>query len=104
VRDAVLHQDEISFSKEEDAEKWCSGCTVYLAVYGYTEGEFTLTVNAGMITLQSAIPMTGHVSSGSMAYFRIYNADPTAHVLVTVTTLVGDPDMWVRRRRRGAHG
>ncbi len=89
--------DEITFSADEAGEAFCQDCVVYLSVFGYAgeEGEYTLRVEAGISTLQSAVPVTGHLSMAGAATYRIYNGDPAAHLLLSCVTLSGDADIYV---------
>jgi len=87
--------DEIDFNSE--LALYCQDCTVYLAVFGYEEGVFTISAETDTVAtrLINAVPMTGHVEADSMVYYLINNDNPDSKVAVTVTTLVGDPDIYM---------
>jgi hypothetical protein len=93
--------EEIMYGKEEmvaagGGGRFCTGCTVFLAVYGYEGvGEYTLRVETGVSTLQNAVPVTGHLSTGGAAHYKIYSGDPKAHLLLSAVTLSGDADLYV---------
>jgi hypothetical protein len=70
-------------------------------VFGYQEGDYTLTAESGLATLQNAVPATGHIDATQSAYYRVYNANPDGKVVISVTTLTGDPDLYVTRSRQG---
>ena len=78
-------------------EGWCTDCTVYLAVYAYEGGDYTLTVDAGMVRLQSGVPVTGHLEMGTISYYKILNPDAGKEIDISVTSLNGDADIYVKK-------
>lgn len=91
--------EEITYSAAELQGEgvFCTGCTVYLAVYGYAGqgGEYTLRVETGLVTLQNAVPVTGHLVKGGAAHYKIYSRDSNAHLLFSAVTLSGDADLYI---------
>ncbi len=66
--------------------QYCIDCAIYLAVYGYTGGSYTLqATSTGMITLQPGDSVGGAVMKGKFEYYSYYNPDPFAEMMFSVT-------------------
>ena len=80
--------------------KYCSGCRYYVAVYGVSVGSaatysLTLSTAYAPLTLQDGIPVPGVVASGSYKYFSYSVQDINTFLFITVSTITGDPDLYV---------
>ena len=52
--------DEITVSAGKDSSHFCVGCYVYIAVYGFTHGHYSITATSkGITTLQTGRTITG---------------------------------------------
>jgi len=91
---AGLGVDEIVVYPNMD--KFCLGCTVYLAVYGYSAGFFSITASSkGVVSLQSGRAVSGHVDSTEIIYYKFRITDPAAVLTITLIGAYGDPDLCV---------
>lgn len=79
-----------------DTPGYCTSCTIYLAVYGYNAGGYTLQGSSnGVHTLLPSRALSGHVFQGEWAYYSFTIADPFAVISVLLTTLQGDGDLYL---------
>lgn len=96
--------DEIVVSS--DMPHYCVNCMVYVGVYGYTAGAYTITASASGLagTLLWGVPTGGHVGTGDYNYYVIYNTDPLGVIVISLTTLVGDADIYVTAHKKSDTG
>ena len=79
---------------------FCTGCTVYLAVYGFrgleADGEYILIASSGEVEeLPQGRVTTGMVVKGSYRYYSFHNEDSLAHISIALTMQTGDADLCV---------
>lgn len=75
---------------------FCVNCMVNVAVYGYTDGSFTISASTGGVTqLQNGVAAAGHLEEGSYRYYALHNIEPLAVVDITLTPITGDADLYV---------
>jgi hypothetical protein len=80
--------------------KYCYDCVIYLAAYGYAEGSFTLQASStGVLSLQDNVAVAGVISKNSFNYYSYFNADPYAEMTIMLTSISGDADLYITRRR-----
>lgn len=76
-----------------------SGTTYIAAVYSASGGDLvSVTANYGSSwrTLVSGVPAQGAITRGAYAYYRLILTQPNSAVNITVTPIVGDPDVRCR--------
>lgn len=75
---------------------YCMHCTAYIAVFGFTASSFSIVATTdNMIGLVGGLSSGGSVREDEYRYYSVYNADPMANVVITLTSDSGDPDMYV---------
>ena len=75
---------------------YCLGCTIYLAVYGYSAGHYTISATSlGVTTLQIDRAINGNVGLGKMRYYMFQNIDPVAVITMSLTSTMGDSDLFI---------
>lgn len=89
-----LETDEVVVNANMD--HFCFGCTVYVAVYGYFAGHFSITASSkGVVSLQAGRVVTGHVDQSQILYYKFRNTDPAAVITISLMKVYGDPDLYV---------
>ena len=79
-----------------DSPKFCIGCVVNVAVLGFYSGAFSISASSnGNVQLQNNVAISGRVNKGEYRYYTFLNVNPTAVITVTVTTITGDPDLFI---------
>ena len=71
---------------------------VFIGVYGYTDGQYTLSVNLSqkpVETLVSAESIVSSVALEEMKYYKILGKK-NANIKVTLTEVDGDPDLYLK--------
>ena len=72
--------------------------TWYVGVHGYTAGSFTIkATRVGTTTLSSGVSQTGSVATGEWDYFKIDATAAITQIVVEMTNLSGDVDLYVRQ-------
>lgn len=76
-------------------------CVINIAVFGYSRSLawYQISASSGRATMLSdGMPVTDYVDNSLYRYFQFrtdYNADPQDAIIITVTPLSGDPDVFV---------
>ncbi|CAM9344963.1 unnamed protein product [Scytosiphon promiscuus] len=81
----------------ETAPGFCTDCTMYVGVYGFTSGSYSIVASQGLTRLQEGFPQQGSVGLGSQQqYYEFFNPPGNLQpIQVVVTRLTGDPDIYV---------
>eukprot|EP00903_Cladosiphon_okamuranus_P013133 g12248.t1 len=81
----------------ETAPGFCTDCTIYVSVYGYKSGGYSLVASQGLTRLQEGLPQQGTVGGDNeQQYFEFFNPPgPAQPIQVVATALTGDPDLYV---------
>jgi hypothetical protein len=67
---------------------YCYSCVVYLAVYGYAEGSYTLQASSnGIMRLTSGRNIGDRVNEGKYVYYSYWNYDQFAEMTVSLTSV-----------------
>lgn len=67
---------------------YCLDCVVYIAVYGYTKGSYSIqATSTGIATLQAGDSIGGTVRQGQYVYYSYYNQDSFAEMTISLTTV-----------------
>ncbi|CAB1114966.1 unnamed protein product [Ectocarpus sp. CCAP 1310/34] len=81
----------------ETAPGFCTDCTIYVGVYGYKKGGYSIVASQGLTRLQEGFPQQGLVGGeDDWKYYEFFN--PPGHgksIQVVATALTGDPDIYV---------
>lgn len=87
--------DEIEISPNSPG--FCSDCLVYIAVYGFSlKTSFSITASSrGLIMLEDGISIGGHGSKDHFSYYCLYSNDIAGHLHVSLTSVVGDSDLFM---------
>ncbi|CAM9362294.1 unnamed protein product, partial [Hapterophycus canaliculatus] len=81
----------------ETAPGFCTDCTVYVGVYGYTSGYYSIVASQGLTRLQEGFPQKGSVGGDNQKmYYEFFNpSGDLKPIQVVVTAITGDPDVYV---------
>ena len=75
---------------------YCTGCTFYLAVYGYLASSYSIVYSSGLTSLGCGQSTFGNVGKNLMAYFSYsVGGDDDGDIEIAMTALTGDPDIYV---------
>lgn len=81
---------------------WCvstssDGCIYYVGVYGETDSNFTLSMSSSgsSYMLQNGRPIREFLTTNTMDYFAFDVSNPNYNLLVSVTPITGDPDLFM---------
>lgn len=89
---SVVDQVKVSSGMEH----FCLSCTVYVAVYGYSTGGYTITATSqGLPMLQSGHATGDHIDTSAYSYYTFYNPDRFGVVSVILTMVYGDADLYI---------
>ncbi|CAN0505111.1 unnamed protein product, partial [Discosporangium mesarthrocarpum] len=53
--------------------RYCTNCTIYLAVYGFIGGRYSILASQGLTRLQEGLPQQGAVQPGGDEYYAFIN-------------------------------
>lgn len=55
--------------------RFCTDCTIYVGVFGYKEGSYSIVASQGLTKLLEGFPQQGTVGDGKVAgqYYEFYN-------------------------------
>lgn len=55
--------------------RYCTDCTVYVSVFGYKEGQYSIVASQGLTRLREGIAQQGTVGGGeaSTGYYEFFN-------------------------------
>lgn len=53
--------------------RYCTGCTLYIAVFGFKGGSYTIIANQGLTRLWEGVPHLGTADSLTPQYYEYYN-------------------------------
>ena len=71
-----------------DMPKFCTSCVVYLAVYGFSKGSYSLQASSnGVIRLSSDKSVGDNVAQNTYNYYSYYNVDQFAEMSISLTTV-----------------
>jgi hypothetical protein len=71
-----------------DMPDYCIDCLIYIAVYGYTKGAYTIqATSTGMLSLVADHSVGGNVVQGQFQYYSLYNPDVFAEMTITLTAV-----------------
>ncbi|CAN0457844.1 unnamed protein product, partial [Discosporangium mesarthrocarpum] len=74
---------------------YCTNCTIYLAVYGFTGEGYSLLASQGLTRLQEGLPQQGAVQPGGDEYYAFFNPAGSGGTQIGLTVLTGDPDLFM---------
>lgn len=93
---------EVVTIRPTDAQaRTCSAanlCKVFIGIYGYTSANFSLvmTTENGTTVLLPGFPFTAEVApAGRTRFYSLAATDAVSPVVVTVSPLSGDPDLYI---------
>eukprot|EP00499_Haloplacidia_sp_CaronLabIsolate_P003203 CAMPEP_0196770370 /NCGR_PEP_ID=MMETSP1104-20130614/1097_1 /TAXON_ID=33652 /ORGANISM="Cafeteria sp., Strain Caron Lab Isolate" /LENGTH=2418 /DNA_ID=CAMNT_0042140481 /DNA_START=96 /DNA_END=7352 /DNA_ORIENTATION=+ len=92
-------EDVIVIHPHNNGGAYCTDCWVHIAVYGYHTAAFTLTASMyeDIVPLQDGRPITEHVERGVSEHFSFFVPTNGTTLTITVTPIMGDPDLYVSR-------
>ena len=86
---------------DSDSAKYCMSCVINIAVFGFRSGMYSIVAQSkGSAELQSDVAVGGNVKVGKYKYYSFRNTDPTSVISITLTTISGDPDLFVNAFKR----
>ncbi|CAM9198322.1 unnamed protein product [Choristocarpus tenellus] len=74
--------------------RYCTNCTLYLGVYGFQGGSYSVMASQGLTRLQEGTPQQGIVPEGGNQYYSFVNP-PGSSATISLTVLTGDPDLYI---------
>lgn len=76
-------------------EGYCTNCTMYLAVFGFKGGGYTIAASSsGLRALQPGSALADRVPQTKYRYYTFANTDPAAEIVISLSTLSGDADLY----------
>ncbi|KAL1503384.1 hypothetical protein AB1Y20_011435 [Prymnesium parvum] len=98
------HWQAMSFAADTivlmpDDEHYCTGCTYFILVYGFSETQYTISARLlgsyGTInTLQEGLPARGVVPAGTYLFYQIPIERLNVSISAYLTPLSGDADLY----------
>lgn len=78
---------------------YCRGCWARVAVYGYRTSAYTITTSTdhSIVALQDGVPVQERLQARQYEYFSLFVEPGNKEMVVTVTPIVGDPDLFMSR-------
>jgi hypothetical protein len=97
------NMDQITI--QPGSQFYCVSCTMYLAVWGYYEGVYSIAATStGLTQLQIGRAAGGHSSTNSFQYYTFYNSDPFGKISIALTSITGDADLYVTTYKASSDG
>jgi hypothetical protein len=67
---------------------YCTSCEVYLAVYGYSAGSFTIQASSnGIMKLFTDKPIGDSVNQNKYSYYSYFNRDEFGEISISLTSV-----------------
>lgn len=85
--------DEITV--KPNMEHFCNDCFLYIAVYAYRSGHYSVTVSQLLTSLQDGVSVAGLLTKDQYRYYTFHHTQPEADLRIDLTSLTGDPDVYV---------
>lgn len=78
---------------------YCRGCWARVAVYGYRTSAYTITTSTdhSIVSLQDGVPVQERLQARQYEFFSFFVEPGNKEMVVTVTPVVGDPDLFMSR-------
>jgi len=73
---------------------YCLSCNIYIGVFGFRGGNFTIVASAGIQKLQAGHPQEANVRDRDERFYAFFN-DGFNSITFDVTPITGDPDLFI---------